>query len=61
MTRAEKTPAHRVNETMFSRTGQRDMTNRKPYRTKAQKKEARSKARKDADGAWRSSAPVSYH
>lgn len=35
--------------------------NKKPYRTKAQKIEARNKAYKCADGAWRSSAPVSYH
>jgi hypothetical protein len=38
-----------------------NMTNGKPYRTKAQKAEARAKARKDDDGTYRSSAPVSYH
>jgi hypothetical protein len=37
------------------------MSNRKPYRTKAQKAEARRTARKDADGAWRSDAPFSIH
>jgi hypothetical protein len=37
------------------------MFNLKPYRTKAQKAEARRTARKDADGAWRSNAPFSIH
>ncbi len=37
------------------------MPNLKPYRTKAQKAEARRTARKDADGAWRSNAPFSIH
>jgi hypothetical protein len=37
------------------------MFNLKPYRTKAQKAEARHTARKDADGAWRSNAPFSLH
>jgi len=37
------------------------MPNLKPYRTAAQKAEARRTARKDADGAWRSDAPVSIH
>jgi hypothetical protein len=37
------------------------MFNRKPYRTKAQKAEARRTARQDADGAWRSEAPFSIH
>lgn len=37
------------------------MSNLKPYRTKAQKAEARRLARKDADGAWRSTAPFSIH
>lgn len=35
--------------------------NRKPYRTKAQKAEARATAVKCADGTWRSNAPVTYH
>ena len=38
----------------------RDLTNRKPYRTAAQKRLAREIARK-VKGAWVSSAPVSYH
>jgi hypothetical protein len=38
-----------------------DMTNRKPYRTKAQKRLARETATRREDGAYRSSAPVSYH
>jgi hypothetical protein len=37
------------------------MFNLKPYRTKAQKVEARRLARKDPDGAWRSDAPFSLH
>ena len=37
------------------------MPNLKPYRTKAQKAEARRTARKDSDGAWRSDAPFSIH
>jgi hypothetical protein len=37
------------------------MPNLKPYRTKAQKAEARRTARKHADGAWRSEAPFSIH
>jgi hypothetical protein len=37
------------------------MPNLKPYRTKAQKTEARRTARKDTDGAWRSHAPFSIH
>jgi len=37
------------------------MPNLKPYRTSAQKAEARRTARKDADGAWRSDAPFSLH
>lgn len=47
--------------TSFTRTGKLDMTNRKPYRTAAQKAEARRTARKCDDGTYRSSAPVSYH
>jgi hypothetical protein len=37
------------------------MPNLKPYRTKAQKAEARRTARQHADGAWRSNAPLSIH
>jgi len=37
------------------------MPNLKPYRTKAQRAEARRTARKCADGAWRSEAPFSIH
>lgn len=40
---------------------QRDMTNRKPYRTKAQKRIARENAYRAADGAWRTDAGVSFH
>jgi hypothetical protein len=37
------------------------MFNRKPWRTRAQKAEARRTARKDNDGAWRSDAPFCLH
>lgn len=47
--------------TSFTRTGKLDMTNRKPFRTAAQKALARQTARKCEDGAWRSTAPVSFH
>lgn len=36
------------------------MVNRKPFRTKEQKAQARATAVK-VDGTWRSNAPVSYH
>lgn len=39
----------------------RNMWNGKPYRTKAQKAEARSDAEKCSDGAFRSNASVSWH
>lgn len=38
-----------------------DMTNRKPYRTKSQKRLAREKAYKGKDGTFHSSAPTSLH
>lgn len=47
--------------TQFTRTGKLNMHNRKPYRTASQKAQARATARKCEDGAFRSSAPVSYH
>ncbi len=47
--------------TKFSREGQIDMENKKPYRTKSQKENAKQQARKDDDGTYRSTAPVSYH
>jgi hypothetical protein len=37
------------------------MPNLNPYRTRAQKVEARRTARKHADGAWRSDAPFCLH
>jgi hypothetical protein len=47
--------------TQFTRTGQHDATNRKPYRTKAQKAQARAQAYRDKYGVWHSPAPVSFH
>lgn len=46
--------------TQFTRTGERDMKNKKPFRTAAQKQVARETAKK-IDGRWVSNAPVSYH
>jgi hypothetical protein len=37
-----------------------DYTNKKPYRTRLQKEEARRRARKE-NGRWVSDAPVSHH
>ena len=50
-----------AHQTSFTRTGQIDMVNHKPYRTASQKAEARRTAYKDKDGAYRSGAPVSCH
>lgn len=47
-------------QTKFTREGVRDMSNRKPYRTKKQKEVARDMAWRH-NGTWVSSAPVSYH
>lgn len=55
------TPPHLAYRTQADRTGDRNMVNRKPYRTAEQKKLARATAFKDHDGAWRSTAPVSVH
>lgn len=53
--------AHLAHQTGFSRAGKVNMHNRKPFRTASQKAEAKRTARKDKDGVWRSSAPVSFH
>ncbi len=47
--------------TGLTRDGTINMENRKPYRTKAQKAEAKAKAGKSQDGAFRSMVPRSYH
>ena len=47
--------------TQFTRTGEHDYTNRKPFRTKAQKQMAKANATRDDRGIWHSSAPVSFH
>jgi hypothetical protein len=51
---------HHSNQTQLTRDGTRNMLNRKPFRTKAQREVAIHTARK-VDGRWVSSAPVSYH
>lgn len=53
---------HMAFATSFTREGKLDMTNRKPFRTRQQKKMARESARRDPKtGTWKSSAPVSFH
>ncbi|WP_320203729.1 hypothetical protein [Agrobacterium rosae] len=52
--------AHLAHQTGLTRTGKINMLNRKPYRTAAQKDEARRTARK-FEGTWVSGSPVSYH
>ncbi|MFC5584478.1 hypothetical protein ACFPOD_05100 [Nitratireductor kimnyeongensis] len=47
--------------TKMTRTGERDMSNRKPYRTAKQKAEAKRTAVRGEDGVYRSGAPVSFH
>jgi len=47
-------------KTKYTRTGERDMTNRKPYRTAAQKAEARANAVLP-NGTHVSSTPVTFH
>ena len=53
--------AHLAYQTDFTRTGVRNMKNRKPYRTAAQKRTARKAAVKSPDGTYRAATPVSYH
>ena len=52
------TKEHHAYATRYTREGVRDMTNRKPFRSKAMKIEARKKATIREDGAWRSPAPT---
>ena len=54
-------PAHLAHCTAFTRFGERDMANRKPFRTQRQKAVAKRIARRCDDGAFRSAAPVSFH
>ncbi|MBO9194369.1 hypothetical protein J5277_09650 [Rhizobium sp. 16-449-1b] len=51
---------HHPYATAYTRTGKVNMLNRKPYRTAAQKAEARRTAEL-VNGTHVSSAPVSYH
>ncbi len=53
-------PAHLRHQTQFSRTGEVNMHNRKPFRTARQRELARSDARV-IDGRFVSDAPVSMH
>ena len=56
-----RTPAHLACMTALTRTGKRDMTNRKPYRTKPMKAVAKKTAHRSEDGAFRSTVPVRFH
>lgn len=53
-------PAHLRYQTQFSRTGELNMHNRKPYRTARQRELARKDARVE-NGRFVSDAPVSMH
>ncbi len=55
-----KTSSINAYATSFTRNGKLNMTNRKPFRTPAQKAEARRTADK-VNGTYVSPAPVSYH
>ena len=55
------TEPHKAYQTSFTKTGTLNMKNRKPYRTASQKELAKQKSRKCEDGAYRSTAPVTYH
>ena len=56
-----RSPAHFACMTALTRTGKRDMTNRKPFRSKPMKAIAKRMAAKGKDGAFRSAAPVRFH
>lgn len=61
MPRKNNLPPHLAHQTKFSRTGELDVTNRKPWRTAAQKKVAKDQA-EVVDGRWVSpNAPRNYH
>ena len=55
-----RTPAHLACMTALTRTGKRDMTNRKPYRTKPMKAVAKKTARRSEDGAFRSTCAGAF-
>lgn len=52
---------HLAHQTNTSRGEPINMTNRKPFRSKAQKEAARKDAVRCKDGAYRSTVPVQYH
>ena len=56
-----RTPAHLACMTALTRTGKRDMQNRKPFRSKPMKAVAKRMAAKGKDGAFRSTVPVRFH
>lgn len=60
MKHASNQPAHLRYQTQFSRTGDLNMHNRKPFRTPKQKELARANARVEA-GRFVTEAPVSMH
>lgn len=48
-------------QTQYTRTGERNMKNRKPYRSKALKEQAKKSATKTKGGFYTSPTKVLYH
>lgn len=59
--RMKMSAPHLQHQTRLSREGKLDLTNRKPYRTKALKTLAREDAELCKDGTYRSDVAVRYH
>lgn len=58
---AKSIPLHERYQTKKTREGERNMVNRKPFRTKHQKAEARIMAKKAPTGQWKAPVAVSKH
>lgn len=58
---ANDLPKHLQFTTKFTREGERNMTNRKPYRDARLKAQARKQAIQGKDGVWRSNVPTLIH
>lgn len=54
-------PAHLQFATKFTREGELDMRNRKPFRSQALKAQARRQAHQGKDGVWRSPVRTLMH
>lgn len=59
--RTKMSAPHLQHQTRLSREGKLDLSNRKPYRSKALKALARENAEKCNDGTYRSDVAVRYH